>query len=107
MSYEVRSELVQGSTPKPFRDGGRLHYFVRIFLSADGGDSLNEVKLVRYQLHKSFKDRYPTINDRKTEFEVRVWTYGFFHIFGDITLWDGSRRTAEGTVQWRESSAAS
>lgn len=83
---------------KVFREGGREHKNVRISLE---GLKLDEVKLVQYELHPSFREPYRVSTDPTHNFEVGIWTYGFFPVKATIIKKDGSVETVKGDVKWK------
>ena len=53
MSYHIRTARVPNNKTKLFREGGRPHYNVKIYLEAD---ELDQVDSVEYELHETFKN---------------------------------------------------
>ena len=97
---------VQGIYPKKFREGGRDHYFVRIFLKPDSSAELDEVDSVQYELHPTFRQRTQVGTERSNEFEIRIWTYGFFNAKAKIIKKDGSPEPIEGFIHWETNAPA-
>ena len=106
MAFKINSELIAGSLARYFRDGGLPHYNVRISLTADNPADLDRVKSVRYELHPTFKNRYPRSIEREREFEIRLWTYGFFTARAELIMANGDRDSVEGMVRWEIPTAA-
>ncbi len=100
IEYAIKSDLILEVPPKRFKEGGRLHYYVRIYIDAQP-TALNAVELVKYTLHPTFKERYRISMDRSNCFELRLWTYGYFDIQAAIVMKDGRTQNITGYVEWR------
>lgn len=98
--FLIKSELDAGVPPKQFVDGGKHHYYVRISLDAPAA-ALDEIDLVKYELHSSFKDRYRVSVDRAKNFEIKLWTYGYFDVKANIILRTGATNAITGYVNWK------
>lgn len=105
MTIEIESEIDRKAKPRIFRDGGRPHYKVKISLVSSDGDGLAEIQSVRYNLHKSFKEPTRTSYDKKTDFAIDIWTYGYFAITADVQFKDGNRQTISGEVKFNVAEA--
>jgi transcription initiation factor IIF auxiliary subunit len=68
MSIEIKSELVPFCKAQRFREGGRLHKNVRIYLQSKDEDRFNQIASVEYELHPTFKDRCRTSTNRIKKF---------------------------------------
>ena len=101
MAFKINSETVPRSEPKRFTEGGRLFWNVKIYLTTDNKDDLDSVESVQYELHPTFRQRYQVATDRAANFEVRIWTYGFFNIRAKISFTNGTIETISGFVRWR------
>ncbi|UCE60722.1 MAG: hypothetical protein JSU63_03020 [Phycisphaerales bacterium] len=100
MAFKIRTELVRGSRPKRFREGGRLHRHVRIFLDVENDESLDDVIMVEYELHPTFRERIRSSTNRTDSFETLIWTYGFFKIRARVVLRDERTIEVQGFVRW-------
>lgn len=100
MPYKIKSNEVGGVEPKRFRKGGKLHHYVRIYLEATDGDFLNSIKLVQYELHPTFREPIRVAHDSRTQFEIKIWTYGYFGIDATIVMENGSTQNIQGFVKW-------
>lgn len=100
MAFHIRSERVPSSEPKSFREGGRDHYYVRIYIESDSPEELDAVDSVQYELHPTFRQRYRVSTERATGFEIRIWTYGYFSARAKIVKKDGPPETIEGFIRW-------
>ena len=100
MEFSIKSEIVPHSEPKRFTEGGRLFRNVRIYLAVENESDLDKVQSVQYELHPTFRQRYQVSVDRRTNFEIRIWTYGFFNIQAKVSLNDGTVKTVTGFVKW-------
>lgn len=100
MKYRIECELVRGARPKRFRKGGRQHRNVRIYLAADGSAEMDDVRWVRYELHPTFREPLRTSDSRSDDFEIRIWSYGYFKVQATVMLADGNTERASGFVKW-------
>ncbi len=100
MNISIKSKIIPGSKPQRFREGGRLHRNVRIYLHSDDESDLDRIKSVEYELHPTFRDRYRHSDNRTKNFEIRIWTYGYFNTEAKLTMKDGSKETVTGFVRW-------
>jgi len=106
MSYEIKSERVKGNEPKIFREGGRNHYYVRIFVKPDQPEELDEIDSVQYELHPTFRQRNQVATLQTNGFEIRIWTYGFFNAKAKIIKKVGAPESKEVFVHWETSTPA-
>lgn len=100
MPYRIKSQEVSGVEPKVFRKGGRRHHKVRIHLEATGDDSLDRIRSVQYELHPTFRERMRVANDVINQFEIMIWTYGYFRIQATLLMKDGTTQVIHGFVKW-------
>lgn len=100
MSYEIKGTKVSGVEPRQFRQGGKLHYKVRIYLEPTDEDSLNTVRSVQYKLHPTFREQYRVSDDFRNKFEIKIWTWGYFEIEATIIMTDGSTEIVGNYVKW-------
>jgi len=100
MKITIESKRVIGVQPKQFREDGTLHHNVRIYLTADDDKSLDKIESVQYTLHPTFRQRIRVSDDRAKQFEIRIWTYGYFPIQAKLLKKDGSVETVDGFVRW-------
>jgi len=98
-SYQIQTELVPGVEPKRFNENGRLHFYVRIFLQA-GPEDLDGIELVKYTLHPTFVNPVRVSASRDTNFDIKIWSYGYFDISALLVMRDGSTREVGGYVRW-------
>lgn len=97
--YEIKVDLVETVQPKQFSKNGKYHYYVRIYISA-ADSALDQIELVKYTLHPTFKDRVRVSASRQSNFDIRIWTYGYFGITATLFLKDGSNTDISGYVEW-------
>ncbi len=98
MSIEIKTELVPNVKGQRFREGGRIYRNIRIFLEDD--EDLDTIESVQYELHPTFRQRIHVSQDRASNFEIRIWTYGFFKIRARLIMRDNTVRQIEGNVRW-------
>lgn len=99
-SIRIQSELVEGVRPKAFEPRGRHHYYLRILIEGEPSD-LDQIELVKYTLDPTFKDRYRVSTDRSRNFDVRIWTYGYFPVSATVFLKSGGKQELSGEVKWK------
>ena len=99
MAFEISSKLVPHSEARKFRPSGRAHRHVRIWLKGDAAE-LDKVESVQYELHPTFKDRNRVATNRAKDFEIKIWTWGYFGIHAWLRTRDGSSEEVEGYVRW-------
>jgi transcription initiation factor IIF auxiliary subunit len=88
---QVKSQLLTNGSMIPykvFREGGREHYNVRIYISAPA-EELNSIEMVEYMLHPSFHNPRRTSKDRENGFAIEIWTWGMFETTVTIHFRDG------------------
>ncbi|MEN8178111.1 MAG: pYEATS domain-containing protein [Pseudomonadota bacterium] len=102
MSYYIRSVEEVSVTPKRFRPNGRLHHYVRIYIEPDIHDkeSFENIELVQYELHPTFKERIQMSSNKTSNFDIKIWTYGYFKIQAKIQFRDGKVEMVDGFVNW-------
>ncbi len=100
MKLEIKSEVVPRSKAQRFKDGGRLHRNVRIFLVAEDEADLDKIVSAEYELHPTFRERHRRSLDRFRNFEIRIWSYGYFKTKAVVRFEDGSTTTVQGFVRW-------
>lgn len=100
MSISIKCGVVPNSEPKRFRERGRLHRNIRIYLHSEEKDELDNITKVIYILHPTFKNRYRESSNRIRNFEIRIWTYGYFKITAELTFSDGKTEKISDFVKW-------
>lgn len=75
------------------------YIYVRIFLEA-GPATLDNIDYVIYKLHPSFKDPVRRSDERGTNFEIKIWTYGWFYISATIMTKQGLPIQIQGKVEF-------
>jgi transcription initiation factor IIF auxiliary subunit len=83
--YTAFDEKERKVLVKRFESKGKLYFRVRIFLE---GPDLKKIDKVIYTLHPTFpKPRREISNGRN--FELTIWTWGFFNLSVEIFSKDG------------------
>ena len=98
--YTIKTELIDDVPPKRFTERGRFHYYIRVFIEAPHA-TLDSVDFVKYTLHPTFKDRYRVSFNRSKNFEIKLWSYGYFDVQASIVMKNGATAEASGYVEWR------
>jgi hypothetical protein len=102
VGFQISSARV--NRPSVLEDGLRYIY-VRIFLegTTDGQDyvGLDDVDYVIYKLHPSFEDsRLQRSGNRSSNFEIKIWTYGWFKTSATVITKDGQAFEIGGKVEF-------
>lgn len=98
--YRIKSERIPNVSPKPLREGGRLHYYVQVSLIADANTLLSQIRTVEYLLDPSFSPPIQRVENSRKGFSLRLWTYGFFDIQATLFMHDGSTTSVKGKVEF-------
>jgi hypothetical protein len=115
-AFVLRVERDYSVMPKHFPDSKFLSFYVRIFLDVDTSISasqrmsalptppqyytLDDVKLVKYELHPSYYERTRVAENPVNNFEAKVWTYGFYPIQALVLLKFGQTIIVKGNVEF-------
>lgn len=79
------------------KEGGKIHYPVRLWV--EGPDTiLDQIELVRYQLHPSFYQPTRFGVCRADNFAVRIKTWGYFQVMITVLTKDGHEHTRTARV---------
>ncbi len=98
-NIRILAEKVAGIPPKKFREGGKEHYRVRIYIEGSA-DELNKLTAVKYQLHPSFRKRERLSVSRERSFETVIWTWGYFPVAATLISKDGTENEIEGYLKF-------
>ena len=83
MSVTVRHNVIRNVDGrikyKALRSGGKEHYHLGVWIDGDDRE-LDQIVMVEYELHPSFKNRVKRSRNRKNGFSVTFWTWGMFNI---------------------------
>lgn len=79
--------------PKLFENSKYYNFYVRIFVDIDPNwtrknniYTLDDINFVKYELHPTYKQAIRISEDRSKNFEIKVWTYGFYPIRATLFL---------------------
>ena len=104
-AFIVKSERIIPEGKK-FENSKFLNFYIRIYIDINLNQfssksySLQDVNLVKYYLDPSYKDPIRISEDRNNNFDVKVWTYGFYKIKAIIYLKLGQQIEIEGFVKF-------
>lgn len=93
-----RDIYIRDSVFNPSSDSKDVHHFpsegktvYKVWLYLDGVD-IHYVRRVKYILHKTFRNRYLTIQRKPSNVncQLAIWTWGIFTVFAEVTCKDGS-----------------
>lgn len=99
MNIEIKT-IPKKNKIKQFRSNGKKHWKLGISLATTDGSDLPIIKLVEYELHRTFKERFRYSSDRSSNFGIEIWSYGYFEIKAKLHLEDGSIQEISGNVAW-------
>ena len=85
--------------PKDFGTS-RMHFFVRIYLQSSDRLDLNDIRYVIYELHPTFRQPKQVANNKFNDFEIKIWTWGFFDIKAFIVMRGGKIVELQHYVQY-------
>lgn len=86
--FSLKSEIYTSEKSRKFRPNGKAHFRVRLYIDAADGN-LNNITLVEYLLHSSFKDRKRVGTNPSNKFEVEFYAWGTFPVKVTIHHSDG------------------
>lgn len=94
--------------PRKFEKSKFLNFYVRIFIDINpallsnfqNSYTLDDISFVKYELHPSYLEPIRTSSDNRNNFELKVWTYGFYPIKATIYLKMGSPLLLNGEVKF-------
>jgi len=100
LQFHVRTERVEGVPKKKFEGNPRDHYYVRMFIEGQTPSALDNVKYVIYELHPTFRNPKRISEDRHNNFELKIWTWGFFNVNCQVFLKSGDMIGIKGNVKY-------
>jgi transcription initiation factor IIF auxiliary subunit len=98
----IRSKLLKEGKKIPyrvFRNGGKEHYHVRIYVEG-GAKEIFEIEKVVYHLHKSFRNARRVSYDSDAGFPLEIWSWGLFPIEAEIHFKNGKVEKMTGNVEF-------
>jgi hypothetical protein len=105
-AFIINVERVPNVQAKVFTGGKKLNYYLRIYISVDenihreDAYSLEDVTLVKYKLHPSYKEPIRLSENRLKNFEIFIWTWGFYQMKATIYLKYGNSVEVTGRVSF-------
>lgn len=107
-AFVLKVERDTSVMPRKFEDGKYLNFYVRIYLALDPTlvftqspfYSFDDVSLVKYELDPSYYDSIRSSSERGRDFEIKVWTYGYYPIKATIYFKMGKPVTIYGNVKF-------
>lgn len=107
-AFVIKVERDPNVAPRKFGEGKYLNFYVRIYLALDSSlmssqrpfYNFDDVSLVKYELDPSYHDPVRSSSERRNDFELKVWTYGFYPIKATIYFKMGQPITIMGNVQF-------
>ncbi len=105
-AFTIKVERDPTVKPEKFRTSKYLNFYVRIYIDVENSFSsrssfqLEDISFVKYELHSSYKEPVRTSSNRQNNFELKVWTYGFYPVKAIIYLRMGTSVTVTGNVQF-------
>ena len=77
-TYRLVANRNSNFKPVRFRVQGRKHYQIFLSIASDEDPKLQNVQLVQYELHKSFKERLHISRNRSNNFQIEIKAWGTF-----------------------------
>jgi hypothetical protein len=105
-AFVIKVERIPNIQPKRFEKSKYLNFYIRIFIDIDNTSTskniylMNDISFVRYELDPSYVDPIRISKDRTKNFELKVWTYGFYRVKATIYLNLGSPIDVYGEVKF-------
>jgi hypothetical protein len=101
-AFEIASERIDRKSEEA---GGLYYAYVRIYLKEvlrrDADITLDDVDYVIYKLDESYGDsRLQQSRSRATNFEIKIWTYGWFYVTATVITKDGRAADLGGKVEY-------
>ena len=103
ISYSIRSERVKGTSPK--KSGKTFLFQVRIFIKTYDRLDLEDIRYVIYELHPTFPNPKQISKSIHNNFEIRIWTWGFFDVKAKLVMKGGRIEEIDGYVDYDVSDA--
>ena len=103
ISYTIRSERVKGTAPK--RSGNTFLFHVRIFIKSSDRLDLEDIRYVIYELHPTFRNPKQIAKNIRSDFEIQIWTWGFFNVKAKLVMKGGDIQEIDGYVDYDVSDA--
>jgi len=100
-NYTIKTELINNVPPKRFVSGGKYHYYIRIYIDAEPETFLDSIELVKYTLHPTFRNRQRVSENRTSNFDIKIWSYGYFDTKALLLFRDGNTQEISGYVSWQ------
>ena len=104
--FIIKTERDYTVEPKVFPGNNFKSFFLRVYLDINPAlehfeiYTMADVDLVRYQLHRSYKDPVRISNDFTTNFEIKIWAYGYYAIQAAVYPKIGPILTVNGFVRF-------
>ena len=110
-AFIIKVERDKNVEPKNFDRSKYLNYYVRIYIDIDpsalsrlqNAYYFDDISFVKYELHPSYVEPIRTSSDQRNNFELKVWSYGFYPIKATIYLKTGNSLTIPGEVKFEVS----
>ena len=100
VEYQLRVERVEGVDGKVFKENRRKNFYVRLYIEGQDPSSLNKIDFVIYELHPTFRKPKRMAKEKSNNFEIRIWTWGFFPVNAQIFMKNGDIRPVSGYVKY-------
>ncbi|MGA1873660.1 MAG: pYEATS domain-containing protein [Thermoplasmatota archaeon] len=99
-NFRVVSRREPGVASSKFPNSSKTYYYVRLFIEAPSLHDLERIKFVIYQLHPTFRQPKRMSKDRGNNFEIKIWTWGYFEVKVKLYMTDDSVEQIEGYVRY-------
>lgn len=98
MTYRMKNSIIRDPKGriKFRRPAGAKNdlYHIGVWLEADSPAEMDRVTKVEYLLHPSFANRLRSSANRRNDFSITFWAWGFFEIEATVYLAGGEANNA-------------
>lgn len=107
-AFVIKVERDRNVEARKFANSKYLNFYIRIYIDVENSSArniytLDDVSFVKYELHPSYKEPVRVASDRQNNFELKVWTYGFYPIKATVYLKYGGSVNVRGNVEFPDS----
>ena len=98
--FRIVSEREPGIEPQKFQNSTKLYYYVRLSIEAPSYPEMERIKFVIYELHPTFRQPKRMAKDRIRNFEIKIWTWGYFNLTAKLYMTDNTIQQIDGYVSY-------
>ena len=98
--FSIVSEREPGIKPTQFPSSTKTYYYVRLHIEVLSLQELERIKFVIYELHPTFRQPKRMAKDRSKNFEIKIWTWGYFNVTAKLYMADNTVQQIDGYVRY-------